>query len=145
MQVGTAFLCDFAETREGLLFAVGGGVARMWRTQMPAPMGVSLAMIFELHRDERGRPHEFEVRIQAQDGQEIARAGGGFQVDEAGSDLEIHESAIVPIALDLRNVVLPAYGPYNVNISINGEHRRMLMFSVRPADQRPHIGPLPPG
>lgn len=146
MQVGTAFLCDYAETREGLLFALGAGVGRIWRPPepMPAPMGVSLAMILELHRDERGRPHEFQVRIQAQDGQEMARAGGGFQVDDSQGDLEVHEMAIVPIALDFHQIGLPAFGPYSVEVSINGEHRRTLMFSLRPLSERPRLGLVPP-
>lgn len=144
MQIGAAFLCDAAETREGLLFVLGAGVARIWRPEMPAPMGASLGMIIELHRDERGRPHEFEVRIQTQDGQEVARAAGGFQVDTDGSDLEVHELAIVPIALDFHPVALPSFGPYSVEITINGEHRRTLMFSVRPADERPRLGLVPP-
>jgi predicted dienelactone hydrolase len=144
MRVGAAFLCDSAETREGLLFVLGAGVSRIWRPDMPAPMGVCLGMIIELHRDERDRPHEFEVRIHSEDGQEIAKAAGGFQVDAEGSDLEVHEMATVPIALDFRSVPLPAFGPYSVEITINGEHRRSLGFSVRPVADRPRIGVVPP-
>jgi len=102
-------------------------------------------MILELHRDERGRPHEFQVRIQGQDGQEVARAGGGFQVEDERGDLEVHEPALVPIALDFHQVGLPAFGPYTVDISVNGEHRRTLMFSLRPAAERPRLGLIPPG
>ena len=38
MQVVTALLCDYASVREGLLNILGGGVNRLWRAELPAPL-----------------------------------------------------------------------------------------------------------
>lgn len=134
MQVAAAFLCDAASVREGLLHVLGGGITRLWRQEFPAPLGVSVAILLELHRQELDRPHELNIVIMGEDGQSIAEVKGGFQVP-AGPVLEVHEGQLVPMTLDLRVAALPSAGPYTVDISVDGEHRRSLHFSARPASE----------
>lgn len=134
MQVTAAFLCDAASVREGLLHVLGGGITRLWRQEFPAPLGVSVALLLELHRQELDRPHELNIIVMGEDGQPIAEAKGGFQAP-TNPALEVHEGLLVPMTLDLRTASLPSAGAYTVDISVDGEHRRSLHFSARPASE----------
>ncbi len=112
-----------------MLFVTGGGVKRIWRSQYPAPLGVSLAMVFEVHQMELPYPHEVAIRVMGPDGQEVATVQAGFS---AGADLEVGEELLVPLALDLRNVLLPAAGAYSVEIAVDGTHQSTLQFWSQP-------------
>jgi hypothetical protein len=131
VKVGTALLCDFATVRDNLLYVVGGGVTRLWRDEYPAPMGVSLALVFEVHQMEVAHPHEIDVRVVGEDGAEIARVQGGFQTD-LPPEVHVGEELLVPVALDLRNAGLPARGAYSIEISVDATHQRTLQFWAQP-------------
>lgn len=134
MQVTAAFLCDAASVREGLLHVLGGGITRLWRQEFPGPLGVSVALLLELHRQELDRPHELNIIVMGEDGQQVAEVKGGFQAP-ASPNLEVHERQLIPMTLDLRAAEVPAAGAYTVDISIDGEHRRSLRFSARLASE----------
>lgn len=95
---------------------------------------MSVAMLLELHRQELNRPHELSITVMGEDGQSVAEVKGGFQAP-ANPNLEVHEGLLVPMTLDLRAAAIPAAGAYTVDISIDGEHRRSLRFSARPASE----------
>jgi hypothetical protein len=126
MKITTGILCDFASVREGLLFVVGGGVTRVGRSQYPAALGCSVALLVELHQMELARPHELELRVVGPDGENIASFKGGFQA--AGKDLDIGENLPIPVVLDLRNAALPKPGRYNIEASLDGSHQLTLSF-----------------
>ncbi len=131
MQVNSAILCDFAEVRENLLFVVAGGVTRLWRTDHPAAMGVCLALVLELHRMERDRPHELEVDVIDADGATVAKIQGGFQ-QATGPDTEVTETTFFPFTFDLRAVGILHPGWHSIEISVDGHHERSLRFRVGP-------------
>jgi len=131
VQLTAAFLCDYAEVREGLLFALGGGITRLWRESLPAPLGVSVALLIDVHPSEAGNPHELQLIVQGPDGERLAEVRGGFQLAEAG-DLEVGESYLMPIALDLRPGGVTQMGTHHVEVLIDGSHVRTLQFHVRP-------------
>lgn len=135
MEVTTALLCDFAQVRDNVLFVVAGGVTRMWRQQLPAPMAVCLALVIEQDQFEMRRQHELQVIVVDQDGDQLADVTGGFQV--GGGELEAGDNVSVPVALDLRSVGLRAYGPHEVRVYVDGQHRRTLQFRV---NSRPPAG-----
>jgi hypothetical protein len=120
MQISTAMFCDFAQVREGLLFVSSGGVTRSLRDELPAPIGVFLAMVIELDRFEAQQQHTLLVRVIDEDGKELAEVNGTF---EFGSPemLLIDEQPSIPITLDIRNVAVERYGPVLANIYIDGE------------------------
>lgn len=128
MEVTTALLCDFAQVREGMLFISSGCVSRLWRPEVPAAMGVCLALVIEIDQIESERPHELHVYVTGEDGQRQATIDGGFQVDPAG--LDPGENVLVPVTLDLRPLELPRAGPYDVRIYLDGQHRRTLRCRV---------------
>ena len=111
--------CDFAQVREGLLFVSSGGVTRSLRDELPAPIGVFLALVIELDRFEAQQQHIIRVIIMDEDGKELAEVNGTF---EFGSPelLLIDEQPSIPITLDIRNVAVERYGPVLASIYIDG-------------------------
>jgi hypothetical protein len=109
-----ALLCDAVNVREGLLFVIGGGVTRLWRPTYPAELGVDLALMIWLDPSEAEQDIAFSVVVKGADtGVVIASAEGSFKSSRAntpGADLS------VPLALDLRRVVIPAPGAYVAEI-----------------------------
>jgi hypothetical protein len=124
MDVTTAMLADFAQVREGLLMVSSGGVARCYREQLPAPLGVFLAIVLELDRMEAERAHELSVIVVDEDGGELVEISGEIQLGE--NQLMIGENLNVPITFDLRNVPVERFGPVEVRLYVDGEHRSTL-------------------
>ena len=131
MQVVTALLCDYASVREGLLNILGGGVNRLWRAELPAPLNLSMALMVDLHPQEVGGPHDLQVAVQDDDGRRIIELQGNFQAGQ-NPDAVIGEHALVPFGIDLRPGQVEGYGGYSVEIMIDGEHRHSLPFWVLP-------------
>ncbi|HEX9994762.1 MAG TPA: hypothetical protein VGB14_17670 [Acidimicrobiales bacterium] len=128
MDVSAALLCDFAQVRDRVLFVVAGGVTRLWRQELPAPMNVFVALLIEQEPVDLSHVHRLRVVVLDQDGTELASVDGDFQVDAAS--LEPGDTVTVPAAVDLRAVGLPGYGPYDVRIFVDGEHHRTVRFRV---------------
>lgn len=126
MEISAAFLCDFAEVREGLLMALGGGTTRLWRPEYPTSVGASLALLIDLPQSDLGVPHDIAVAIQGPD-QPVGEVTGKLQVS-GSADLKAGENVVAPLAIDLRPVQLPAEGSYSINISIDGEFMRAVSF-----------------
>lgn len=135
MQLAAAFLCDFAEVREGLLFALGGGITRLWRDAFPASMEASLALLLELHQTEGATQHQLQVLVQGEDGQRVGEVKAAFQMGAA--EVDVGENLLLPIALDLRPARLPASGSYTVEIVIDGTHQRTIQFKALPRPEPP--------
>lgn len=135
MEVAAALLCDFAQVRDRVLFVVAGGVTRLWRQELPAPMAVFLALVIEQDPLEIGEVHELRVVVLDQDGEQLAEVVGGFQVEAA--DVEPGDTVAVPAAVDLRAVSLPAHGPHDVRVFVDGHHQRTVRFRVTPRPATP--------
>ncbi len=128
MDVTTAMLADFAQVREGLLFVASGGITRCYREDLPAPLGVHLAIVLELDRLEAERPHEVRVVVVDEDGGEIAEIAGEIQLGE--TQLMMGENLNLPITFDLRNVPVERFGAIEVRCYVAGEHRSTLPLWV---------------
>jgi hypothetical protein len=132
VEVTTALTCDFAQVREGLLIVASGLVTRCWRPQVPAPLGLYLAFVVEMDQREAERPHEVGITVMAIDGQRVAEVQGGFQWSGTAAELEPGEKINLPVVLNLQTVGVPDYGPYDLRIYIDSEHRRQLTVWVKP-------------
>jgi hypothetical protein len=130
MQLRGCLLCNFAEVRDGMLYVVGGCITRLWRDELPAEMGASLALVFELHQQELERPHELNVQVMGPDGEQVGTAVGAFNA--GGVALEPGEGVLVPVALDMRSGGITVYGGYVVNVAVDGTHLGESRFWVQP-------------
>ena len=123
----TALLCDHAQVRDGLLFVLSGGITRIMRDSFPAAMGTCLALMLEFTSTETERPHQLEILVLGEDGEEVARIDAEVQIDGT-SRAQLAENLQLPIAIDLRAAALARAGAYELHIALDEEHRRTLQF-----------------
>jgi uncharacterized protein DUF6941 len=136
MKTTTALLCDFAQLRESLLFISSGGVTRIYRDEWPAPMGVHLALVFQLHRWEADQPHELRVVVQGADGGRVAEVTGGFQLGKGVEDFPVGKDINVSVAMPLTQVGLPGPGQYSIEILVDAQHQQSLRFTAEKPPSR---------
>jgi hypothetical protein len=128
-RIHSAILCDFAQVREGLLFISSGGITRAFREDVPAPLGMALAIVVEIACDELELAHEINVSIKhPESAQVIAGAVGGLQVNEAATNPG--ENLYVPFVAALQGVVVPAFGAYDVHTAADGKPGPDITFYV---------------
>jgi hypothetical protein len=124
MEITTALLADFAQVREGLLFVSSGGITRCYRDELPAPLGVFLAVVLGLDKVEAERTHEVEVKVVDEDGGQLADIAGQIQLGEP--QLLLNESLNLPITFDLRNIPVERFGNVEARLYVGGELRTSL-------------------
>lgn len=69
-----------------------------------------VAVILELTQSEAQMPREIRVRVEDDDGLRLAEASSGFEIGPPLPPLDPGEVMSVPVAVDFRNVALPAAG-----------------------------------
>lgn len=116
MKISAAAICDFAQVRDGLLSVISASITRVVHDRYPANMAVMLALILEVAPGEAKMPREIRVRVEDADGERLAEISGGFQIEHPPPALDPGELMMVPLAVDLRNIPLPAAGRYQVVI-----------------------------
>ncbi|MEY2396911.1 MAG: hypothetical protein QOJ00_85 [Actinomycetota bacterium] len=127
-RVSSALLCDAATVREGLLHILGGGITRLHRTEYPAPMQVTLVAQIVLTPLEVGFEHDVSATIQTEDGDVVVQATGHLEAGPPNPLLEPGESVILPLVINLTNVVLGAPGGYSIEIAVDSVHQASLTF-----------------
>ena len=130
MEIRVATICDFAQVREGLLSVISAGVTRLWRSQYPAPLGVMVALIFELVPGSASIPREVRFRVENADGARLAEAVGAIQVDPSPG-LDPGEMLTLPLVVDFRDLQLPAAGRYQIVIDPMTEDIGPTMLAFR--------------
>jgi hypothetical protein len=129
--VTTALVCDHAQVREGLLFVLSGGISRVMRDVYPAPLGTCLALVLEFERIEAEEGHELGVLVVGEDGELVAQVDAHVRVDNP-ERAKPGENVHLPIAVDLRGVMLDKVGAYELRVFVNGQYRRTLQLWAEP-------------
>ena len=127
-RVASALLCDAATVREGLLHILGGGITRLHRSEYPAPMQVTLVAQVVLTPIEVGFAHDVSATIQTEDGVVVIEANGHLEAGPPNPLLEPGESVILPLVINLTNVVLNKPGGYSIEMSVDSVHQASLTF-----------------
>jgi hypothetical protein len=127
-RIASALLCDAATVREGLLHILGGGITRLHRPEFPAPMQVTLVAQVVLTPSEITFAHDVTAVIQTEDGDMVVQANGHLESGEPNPLLEPGESVILPLVINLANVVVPRPGGYSIEISVDEVHQTSVTF-----------------
>jgi hypothetical protein len=137
MDVDFVLLCDAAMIREGLLHIPGAPITRLYRPSVPAPLGVSVAVVFTVERADYGKMKEIEIKVSSPL-QDIAKIGGIATVGPRPDKAEPGESRIyMPFVASLSNIATPDWGEHTVSVSLDGgENTKKAKFWVlTPEDQ----------
>lgn len=140
MELASAMLCDAATVREGLLHILGGGITRLWRGTLPAPMNVVLAVQLRMSQAEEELPHEVRADIWDRNNKSIAQVAGAVQY-AGGARLEKGEAHLISLVLPLQPVAVEKYGRHVVRIRVDDGADYLLPFYVLHPDEQalPHV------
>lgn len=143
------FLADSVTSVQGKLYALGAGWNRIGVALFPARHDrIGIGLLFRVPAGAPAQPRRFELRLVGPSDEELALAAGqdgpvrriGGEFTAGGPDEQM-----VPIALNLNGLALPAPGNYRVVISIEGEDAKALAFSVQPLAASPDRQTPTPG
>lgn len=140
-EIETLMLANHAEAINGLLYVSGGGWTHHWRGtiqegQPPPPSSIGIAVGVLVPWSETNRRHRLELRIESEDGAQLATVEG---------DLEVGRPPGTPSGSDQRAVLainatipFPAAGGYRVVGEFLGkpDTKRSVSFIV-------HDQPMP--
>ncbi|MGD0746747.1 MAG: hypothetical protein ABSB68_02925 [Acidimicrobiales bacterium] len=118
MEVKAGFICDAATVREGLLHVLGGAITRLWRPTMPAPLGVTFAMVLSISENELDIPHQLLFTVNGPDGV-IGSGMSGFLAPRPDR-LEEGEDVLAPVVFPIP-LLTNAYGRHSIGVSIDNE------------------------
>ena len=129
-------LANHAEVRDGLLFLAGGCWTDHWRGIQPggpppvSHLGIGAAVLVEW--DETNRRHHLVLRLETDDGKEIAKVDGDLEMGRpTGIPAGSEQRAVIAINFDLQ---FPTPGGYRV-VGQLGEQVKRVAFRVH--DQPP--------
>ena len=98
-----------------------GGITRVTLAELPAPLGIDLAMMIEIQPSEFGLVHELRVTLtQADTAEDAAQFVFAFQV--SSSTVFPGECVQLPVVAPIRHTPMSKHGPLDVKLSLNGEH-----------------------
>ena len=125
MRSDPPFLPNFAEaTPKGRVTAAGAGRDKAWRTNYPTAFGRYLVARLTLTRQKMSHAHNVELDIVDADGNATApRISMPIEPPSTpGARLNMN------LLFDLRGVVVPTAGRYNLELGIDG--RSFMSFAV---------------
>ncbi|HKX34477.1 MAG TPA: hypothetical protein VJP03_04000 [Actinomycetota bacterium] len=142
-----AFLADSVASVQGKLYALGAGWNRIAVALFPARHDrVGIGLLFRVRAGSPAEPRRFELRLIGPAGEELTLGSGSEgPVNRIGGEFTAGgaDEQIVPIALNLNGLALPAAGAYRVMISMQGEDVKTLPFSVQTLAAQPRHDPPP--
>jgi hypothetical protein len=142
-----AFLADSVASVQGKLYALGAGWNRIAVALFPARHDrVGIGLLFRVRAGSPAEPRRFELRLIGPAGEELTLGSGSEgPVNRIGGEFTAGgaDEQIVPIALNLNGLALPAPGAYRVVISMGGQDVKTLPFSVQTLSAQPRHDPPP--
>jgi hypothetical protein len=146
VRITTALLCDFAQVRDGLLFVSSGAVTRLYRHDLPAPLGIMVAVVIDVPLEQAGEAHTLRAAVVNRHNNELAGLTNTFRVGNDG--LFPHEVQQVPLVLSLSGVTARSWGTHQVRLWLDDEPEKGLTFYVVPSPTaggalapEPEVGP----
>jgi hypothetical protein len=134
MRVTTAFLCDAATVREGLLHALGAPISRIWRTPEQRDLHVYLAMLVAMEEQDYGIPHEIRANLIGPN-RPLGEVVGVFVMPKPDR-LEPNEILEIPQVLSLVGAPWEDYGCHTIEIFGDGHGPLIKTFyMLHPEEQ----------
>lgn len=134
MKLTSAFLCAFAEVRNGLLTAVSAGVTRV-NQEYPLPLFVA-GLLLEEDGESAPRAHELTIKVHdASTTRDLGQLVSAFQrqgerLQNPGEPEVIPFVFVLPVTYPLEiNTFLPGHC-YEVRVSVDGAISTDLSFFI---------------
>ena len=131
LDLSTAVLCDFAQVRDRLLFVSSGAVSRLYRRDLPSPLGLMVGLVIEVPLEDSGVEHTLRADVVNRHGDALATVQNTFRVGDEG--LFPHEVQQVPLVLSITGVRARTWGTHQVRLTLDDELMRALTLYIVPA------------
>jgi hypothetical protein len=141
LDLSTAVLCDFAQVRDRLLFTSSGAVSRLYRQELPSPLGLMVGLVIEVPLEDAGMEHTLRAEVINRHGTVLAELQNLFRVSDEG--LFPHEVQQVPLVLSITGVRARTWGTHQVRLYLDEELVRALTLYVVPAAGTQAVRPVP--
>ena len=131
MEIDFAFLADSAETVNGKIYVLGGGIDTIWAKQVPSTypkVSFVLRILFDIA--EIGRKHKLEIQIMDEDGKTIATIGGDLEIQGKSPDFPKGWRQGLVTVLNFVNLKFPNFGTYSFNILANNSSLKSIPLRV---------------
>jgi hypothetical protein len=136
MKAAAAMLADHATVREGLLHVLGGGINRVIRDPLPAPLEAMLALLLQPDSvDDLLKTHNLEVTVK--------HAGTATSTPVAKAVMTLSTTGSpsgligpIPVVVPLQLVPITETGIHRITVNVDGEQVAAVEFEiVKAADQ----------
>lgn len=152
-----AFIADSAVVAEGKLYVQGAGWNILWANATPVRSSrIGLGVLIHVPFTETNQMHVFTVKIIDQDGNELpisdappnAETVDGKIYELKGQfnmgrppNLTPGDEQIVPLAMNIDGLLLPAPTMYSVVIAIDGNEMKRLPMRIQMVDPQASSSP----
>ena len=128
-------ICDSATVREGLLHVLGGGISRLWREELPAPLNVSVAAMLGIEQGRVDETVEISLLLDGPDDERVVEVRVEMELGPA--PLEPGEVRIAPLVLPLMGVAVPRFGRHIATFTVDGEEQEQALtfWVLHPSEQ----------
>jgi hypothetical protein len=129
MRVDTCLVCEAASVHDGLLNVLGGGITQVNCGEFPAELGVSLALRIMVHPTEVAHPHQLEIVLQSEDGEQVTKVDVQLRTDPDVDlpDIPAGEEPEILMAWNFPgHPRLPREGRYSFELLIDGVHQASM-------------------
>lgn len=136
MEIEWLILADAAQVVGNKLYLLGGGWDRLIANKgFPLSQQIGIAMSINVPWNNTNEKHAFEIEIATEDGQQIAKVDGGFEVGRPvgilpGQDQRIQLAANAALKLN-------DPGIYSIMARIDGAICKRVHFSAVPGQVSP--------
>lgn len=131
MQIEYAFLADAAQTAEGKLYVLGGGIDRITTRKFPTTHPfMTLVIKLKLHPSECGRQHKLDIELWDQDGQRVGPQISGELSRERQPDAPT-QPVFFQVVLNVIGAKFDRPGMYEFHILVNGEYLKSVPLELR--------------
>lgn len=133
MRISTLLLADAARVRDGLLSVIGGGVTGIGASTFPMHPQVDLGLIIDVEAGEWPGQLPINVKLEQvlEDG--VSTVVSGYEGTYVGELQAQTQPSVVPVALPLEPLEIPAPGQYFVVVEVGALSPARLRVTAREA------------
>lgn len=133
MNLSYALLADYAQVENGKVYIVGGGITILWRSDYPAPLGITAVVGFSYNNVEAGSTRDFRLQVNDADGNALAPPLEFQFVLPARSEglpTSVPLEAVFTINLASNVPLIPSPGNYVIEVMADSNHQASLPFAA---------------
>jgi hypothetical protein len=127
-------LADAAEVRENLAFVLAGGIDTINAGNLPTVLNAAILVRVLLDESEADKSHDVEIRINDEDGKQLALVRGQFTT--SAGDTPAGWDIPAMFTLTFAGLQLDRAGRYSVEVVEDSQHLKSLNFRVKLVDVR---------